>query len=297
MDIIKNLDKIARIDAVNEQLYQMGADFRAVYDQMWKAGGERECLILRSEGENLVSPVVYPVLDWWKMDDTEIASMLQQMYSNALAEMVGMDVKTAMTSDYIRQHVQPRLMAAKHTAAFEEHGIIYRPYVSDLVICYYIPMQSRGINTASVRITKSFLQSATVSVDELHQWAMCNICRKEFTLQPLSAVLGALAEDICNCEDDLLWVLTNPERIYGAATILNADAMKKAAKVFNADVVILPSSVHEVLLFSSAEMMDASSLIDLVMTINRTEVCEEDFLADNIYIYHRTDGSITPYAE
>ena len=61
-----------------------------------------------------------------------------------------------------------------------------------------------------------------------------------------------------------------------------------------ADVIILPSSIHEVLLFPDHLMFDHAFLCRTVQEINREDVSEEDVLSDRIYIFSRETGTIIP---
>ena len=50
-------------------------------------------------------------------------------------------------------------------------------------------------------------------------------------------------------------------------------------------MVILPSSIHEVLLLKHEKGMDFKDMRETVMEINRNEVPEEDVLSDSVYLY------------
>ena len=91
-----------------------------------------------------------------------------------------------------------------------------------------------------------------------------------------------------------LHVLTNRRGIYGASCMLYRDIIKDFADQEEADVIILPSSIHEVLLFPDHLMFDHAFLCRTVQEINREDVSEEDVLSDRIYIFSRETGTIIP---
>lgn len=91
-----------------------------------------------------------------------------------------------------------------------------------------------------------------------------------------------------------LHVLTNRCGIYGASCMLYRDIIKDFADQEEADVIILPSSIHEVLLFPDHLMFDHAFLCRTVQEINREEVPEEDVLSDRIYIFSRETGTVIP---
>ena len=91
-----------------------------------------------------------------------------------------------------------------------------------------------------------------------------------------------------------LHVLTNRRGIYGASCMLYRDIIKDFADQEETDVIILPSSIHEVLLFPDHLIFDHAFLCRTVQEINREDVSEEDVLSDRIYIFSRETGTIIP---
>lgn len=86
--------------------------------------------------------------------------------------------------------------------------------------------------------------------------------------------------------------MTNEAKTNGAITILYPNALKNLADRIHSDVVILPSSVHEVILLPLQRDHNVKELRDAVYEINRRELDREDFLSDNVYLYRRDTGSI-----
>ena len=84
-----------------------------------------------------------------------------------------------------------------------------------------------------------------------------------------------------------LYLLTNQRGYNGATAIFYEGVLKEFAERVGKDLIILPSSIHEVLLIpddgtSSYEMLSA-----LVREVNRSEVPRRDQLSDHIYRYLR----------
>lgn len=85
----------------------------------------------------------------------------------------------------------------------------------------------------------------------------------------------------------LLSVGTGPE---GAAVLTRPEALEEVRKQLNDDIVILPSSVHEVLLMRAQAAPPVEELENMVQEINRTVVAQEDRLSDRVYIF---DGRLS----
>jgi hypothetical protein len=79
---------------------------------------------------------------------------------------------------------------------------------------------------------------------------------------------------------------------FGASAILFPEIFESLAEQWDTDVMILPSSVHELITVPDFEGLipNEDSLIELqqmVKRINRTVIREEDVLTDSIYRYVR----------
>ena len=59
------------------------------------------------------------------------------------------------------------------------------------------------------------------------------------------------------------------------------------------DLIILPSSIHEVLLLPDDGDISYAEMSRLVTHINRSEVPKEDRLSNQVYLYSRNTGDIT----
>lgn len=78
------------------------------------------------------------------------------------------------------------------------------------------------------------------------------------------------------------WVVTNKNGYLGAATIL---ATQEIAKVTgHGTFVMLPSSIHEVLLVPEEEGADLTPYTAMVRDINETQVAPADRLSDRAYV-------------
>ncbi len=89
-----------------------------------------------------------------------------------------------------------------------------------------------------------------------------------------------------------LYILTNTAELNGAGCILYPGQLKKFADAAGSDLIVLPSSIHEVLLTPDRGFSHYSSLNTMVSQINEEEVRREDRLADHIYLYSRENNCL-----
>ena len=80
-----------------------------------------------------------------------------------------------------------------------------------------------------------------------------------------------------------LYVASMPDMANGAGVILYPYFMEKAAQELGGDFYVIPSSVHEVLLFKDDGAIALEDMKEIVRSVNRSEVSREDFLSDNVY--------------
>ncbi|MEG2700536.1 MAG: DUF5688 family protein, partial [Hungatella sp.] len=69
--------------------------------------------------------------------------------------------------------------------------------------------------------------------------------------------------------------------------------LKSFADLLEQDLVILPSSIHEVLLVPYEEELCFEELASMVQHINQTEVPQADQLSNQIYYYSRIKDQVS----
>jgi hypothetical protein len=104
------------------------------------------------------------------------------------------------------------------------------------------------------------------------------------------AVREAIYEDEAA---SMLYVLSNNAGIYGAACILYPEVLKNFADSLDSDLIIIPSSVHEVLMTPLEADVDFRELNQMVVSVNQYEVVREEQLSDHVYCYHRSQNLLS----
>ena len=91
-----------------------------------------------------------------------------------------------------------------------------------------------------------------------------------------------------------LQAVTNWERIFGAALMINKENLDLIHESFAGNFWILPSSVHEFMILPDEDNINAEGLLNIVTEINSEIVSDDDKLSDSVYYY---DGEkITVFA-
>ncbi len=182
------------------------------------------------------------------------------------------------------------------------------PYVKcmgDLAMVFYCIIDTKDGSIGSFRITHEHMKHFRLSFEELKKIAFSNT-RRMFPVR-IRNMEDVLVEAIMECEDEIssefkelelskddecMYVLTNKQKIFGAACALYPDVLHSFSNRVNADVVILPSSIHELILVPYRKEMDIKELKSMVKEINLSQVVEEERLSDSVYLYRKESGEI-----
>lgn len=130
-------------------------------------------------------------------------------------------------------------------------------------------------------VTQKEMQRFCCTQGELFSAANKNQQADGYQLSTIYATLGIPSPD---SEEVPLYVLTAPKVEFGSAVLLNKEALQNASEAIGGDLLIIPSSIHEVLLVSSSQI-EPEELETIVQIVNKEEVRPEDILSDHVYHY------------
>lgn len=162
----------------------------------------------------------------------------------------------------------------------------------DLAITFHCLIMKKDEGISSIRITNAILKMWKVQPSELLKCAMGNTPRLfPINFQSMNDILSDLLENDTDEFFDLslnmpLYVLSNEENMNGAACMLYPDVIHQIAMDWESDIIILPCSIHEVILTPYKEDLEQEELQNMVYDINNSQVAKEDILSDKVYIYH-----------
>lgn len=164
----------------------------------------------------------------------------------------------------------------------------------DLAIVFYYALEDEMLAGASITINRQHMLMWRQNAESLYRTARRNTRRDmpEFLVS-----IRELVEDMTGItvqgEDDLpMYVLTNKEKRFGASAMLYSEQMGKLAEKFDCNLLILPSSVHEVLLLPDDHCQEYDFYRQMVGEVNRTQVEAEEVLSYGLYRYNRMSAEI-----
>jgi len=89
-----------------------------------------------------------------------------------------------------------------------------------------------------------------------------------------------------------MYVFTNAYGINGASVMMYNGVLERFAKRLDKDLIVIPSSIHEIIVIPKCKDWDADGLRDMVREINSTQVPIEDILSNSIYTYSRKQNAL-----
>lgn len=198
----------------------------------------------------------------------------------------------------VKERIAFRLIGARQNEALLS-DIPYFDFL-DLAVIFYLIVTENDIGQMTAIIHNEHLSIWNVTKEVLLTLAEANT---PLLLPPrLLPIEDALMEINNQDEGSILFpgvpgifltVLTNRNGINGAAALLYKDVLKNFAAQEGDDLLILPSSIHEVLLTPVKKALPYEELNTMVSLINQSDVPAEDRLSDHIYHYSREQDCIT----
>lgn len=239
--------------------------------------------------------------------DEIISDILDLLLANPLCSSLN---ETDLT-DF--SQMKPRIMMRLIHADSNIKLLSEIPYIPclDLAVIFYLFLDRNAAGQMTTLIHNEYLEYWQISKKELFRLALSNTPK---AFPPKITDIADVMKDIARHNlgdaynekalDELLqeetnisplYVLSNQSAIYGACCILYQNLLKNFADCLEKDLIILPSSIHEVLLAPYEKEISYQDLNSLVDNINRCEVPTEDQLSNHVYLYLReTDQIIIP---
>ena len=287
----------AEIDKAIEQ-----SDGKLKLIQDTSESADKDSLILRFGVNNLCSRVKMENMYEYYNNHNE---SLEQMVSGVIEQLEEIVNKNKfdieqLTPEYIMSHLEYRAMNLQTNQLIAE-TCPHKNIAGDVMLVPYIgiKMSDDLDGDAGIRFTKDLQQYFKMTEQEVHSIAMKNLNQKEFVTKTMVEVLfGNIKDmplemkDILNTEDisSGMYVVTSESQTLGANVLGSVKALKQIGENVKEDeYFIIPSSIHEILVFPSSIVHDPAELQSMCESVNAdsTLIRKEEVLSNNIY---RFDG-------
>ena len=149
-------------------------------------------------------------------------------------------------------------------------------------------------STGCIKIKKELLMAWEVTAQEVMEEAKQNSARvMPPTFKLMSDILRENSnldlDDLCVPEEAELFVVSNRYFVCGASVAFYPGFLESIGKALGTDFYVLPSSINELILLRDLGQ-NPLELLQIVKTVNRTQLQPEEVLADAVYYYSRSGG-------
>ena len=235
-----------------------------------------------------VAPTIY-LNDLYEEFGDNVAMAVEKMaevarvaYSQSSMEV---DTNALGSWEYAKNRVFAKLVGSGNSELisgkpFKKMGDLYIIFA---VRCDDALQDPFGRNVASYTITDDILESFGVNTQDLYEAAISNMAETA----EVRSIDGILVEANLMEEGETtavpMLVVTNKDRVYGTGSILVPKVRDLLAKALGTEeIMILPSSVHELLAISK-DTTDVDSALAMVKEVNRSCLAPQEILSNSVY--------------
>ncbi len=200
--------------------------------------------------------------------------------------------------DFFRDYERVKDRIFYKLASFEKNKKFLKdaPHLrwNDLAVVFYYALEEDVVEGGSIVIKRQHMLMWKQNAESLYRLAERNTRRD---MPELLVSMGELLMELTGVrirdEDTFpMYVLTNRDKRFGAAAMLYSEGLGELAEQLGSDLLILPSSVHEVLLIPDDHSREYSFYRQMVGEVNRTQVEPEEVLSYGLYRYCRSNAKI-----
>lgn len=207
----------------------------------------------------------------------------------------GWNVDSVKSFDAMQSKIAYKLILTQKNETLLQN-IPHMTYL-DLAIVFFILFEEADTGTATITITNDLMELWNTDVETLYQVASQNV--KELlppSFKPMNVVIGELmgngSEDILR-DEELMFVLSNPLRSFGAACIIYDNVLRDIGNQLGENFYLLPSSIHEIIIVPESKCPTVQDLNDMVKEINETQIDVEEILSEHVYYYNCENDELT----
>ncbi len=253
-----------------------------------------------------ISPTIYLNSFWEAYEEGATMAMVVEKIMQVYGEDTprqNIDMSFFKDFEKVKDRICYRIINCdKNKELFEK--IPHIDYL-DLAICFFYSYQGEELGKGSILINNSHAEMWGTNAEELFALAQCNSpqlfpweCHSmESMIETLMCMEqgeeGAVQEPAGQLLADVpMQILTNVDKFHGAACILYPGVLEEIAGRLSANLYILPSSVHEVILIPDTGCLQGEHLKEMISEVNGTRVEPEEILADSLYYFDRTEKKV-----
>ncbi len=275
--------------------------FDVLTDTVTKNNGIKLTGISAAAKGSSIGPCVYLNDFYREYEDggMEFGETVDEIYRLLVKHQVNpqnINISCFMNWETARYSVRAKLVNAEQNKEQLEK-IPHRLFL-DLAVVYYAVIDGFGEqNIGTVLINNQHMEMWGQNEENLYETAIANMLSEgEPCFESFKDIVRQMALECAGLEGKLeqqpdvgMYILTNRCKQFGAAEILNKSVLRNIADQIGDKFVVLPSSLHEVIVLKADKEVEYVRFADIVKEVNATQVREEERLSDHVYVYNRSE--------
>ena len=167
----------------------------------------------------------------------------------------------------------------------------------DLALIYVVAVCDFLNEFATILIHNHHLSFWNIKPEELYPIAIENTpLLLPYRFEPMEDMLKHMEETLPDFITELpMSILTNQIKIHGATCMVYPELLKDISVHLDDDLIIIPSSIHEVLIIAASKVKDEYTMqdfTDMIKEVNETQLTDDEVLADHAYLYLKKEKQI-----
>ena len=259
-------------------------------------GTHYDGLIILQPGSN-IAPTIYLTPYYHRyLDGVSMADIYDDILKTYQAHLPETDFDIEMFTDFNR--AQSRIVMRLVSKEYNESLLTDVPHIDfqDLLIVFYCLIYADSDNQGSILIHNSHMNMWHVSVEILYQLAKQNTpVLLPHQIIPMAELLKSHPfAHLTDLDEIPMYILTNSYKTNGASVLLYNDLLATVADQFQQDFILLPSSIHELILIP-VDTFDTDELqyySQVVHEVNQTQLADDEVLSEHAYFYRRKTNEL-----
>lgn len=249
--------------------------------------------VIITSGKNSLSPVVY--IDKMVTDGLSVDEIVEQVIDIYKREQVDQYTDVGKWfSDYenVKDHLALKIINKKSNEQIL-NDIPYKEFL-DLAVIVEIAVSfikdARGV----VKVHHKMIELWKQNFDDVYFQALSNFKKDKTVITSMEDMLRKMGFSDLPGADLVppMFILTNETSTDGAVRMLDEDVIRDFANELGTDLVVIPSSIHELILLPCSDETDLNGISAMVKDVNITQVDPTEVLSDHGYLYSRECGWI-----
>ena len=236
------------------------------------------------EGITVGTGTIRPTIYTEQYEDCDNVDMVVDEIIEACEEakrnMPSFDMENIMDWDYVKTRLQLCIQRNGDDSIVKRSFLDLEQYVRVMIS-----------DDASFKVTSEHLEKFGVTEDVLFH-AAWDCTRPTLTatdmVEIMAEMMGMDVEDLREMSKDISQiVITNKNKTHGAIAMCDTELLREIANEYNANLTVLPSSIHECIVIPMTDGTDFEALNMMVSEVNEAEVDPLEQLSDHAYYYNR----------